>query len=85
MQPEYDGPILPSFSDLYVLHGFSTPLLALDAGVEAVVLDRMLMKEPVSVEDAKKVLYALFVRTGEPYNLQTVVVNLIEDSARGKE
>jgi hypothetical protein len=80
-QPENDGPILPYLGDLYVRHGFAAPLLAMQAGVPLEIITRMLVKEPVSRQDAIAVLEALSLRTGETYTLQTVVVNLLEEDA----
>jgi len=84
MLPENAGPILPYLGDLYVLHRFPVPLLAMQAGVPIEIIARMLMKEPVSSRDARSVLAALSLRTGETYTLQTVVVNLLEEDAEEK-
>lgn len=66
----------PWFSDLYIRHTFTPSVLAIQAGVLPVVVDRMLTDLPVLQELAEKVLTALSAMTGQEYNLNNVDVNL---------
>ena len=73
-----------SLSELYLRHGFTTPLLDIRAGVPSGTTDRMIQNIPVRQEHAERVLEALSGQTGQHYSFSNVTVNLIdEEEPRG--
>ena len=70
---------VPTLADLFISPGFDADHISQQAGVPFAILDQMLADQPVSKEDAIKVLSALSAQTGQDYTLSTVAVKLLNE------
>lgn len=75
---------IPTFSDLYIRHRFSTEGLAAQANVPLEAIDRMLLNQTVSQGLAERVLMALSTRTRQDYSLENVQVKLSQRETRAQ-
>jgi hypothetical protein len=55
---------------------FDIEMLAWEADVQAIVIYRMLLNEPVARSDAQRVLDALARESGERYTVETLAIRL---------
>ena len=76
-----DNPVdeRPFFMDLWREHRFRVDLVAIQAGVSEDTVLSMLRYQPVSREEAQKVLAALSKLYHQEYTLLTVSLRLLEE------
>ena len=79
--PPYDGPLF--FMDLWRLHRFHVDFVAIQAEVSEETILTMLRYQPVSKEDAQKVLAVLSELYQQEYTLSTVSIRLLPEGDAG--